>query len=155
MAHRTVRRLAAASCVILCAAALASSCGGDGTRPCSDCPDVAGTWALSFEAGGTPPAACDQAGLSLPTDPLTLRQVGSALSASVSGAELRGTLYDSYDFNLNGRAEGDGGVSTTVSLNGQYVGPRPAIDAGEQLVGTYVGTRADCILTRKYSAFRQ
>jgi hypothetical protein len=95
-------------------------------QPCSTCPPIEGVWFLQYVA---PVFPCD-AGTPLPTPPnaLQLQREGSVLRSVLDGIELTGTLYDTYDFTLNGQALGGG---ETVSMRALY---RPASnpDAGDE-----------------------
>lgn len=138
------------------AALLASAaCGGD-TRACNTCPNVAGTWTLSFEDGELPPE-CEQLGRTLPAEPLVLQQVGSALTTELQGTQMTGTLYDTWEYTVFGSGDDDAG-SRTVALTGRYAQPLAALDAGERLQGNYNATydegETTCVLTRGYTAQR-
>lgn len=88
---------------------------------------------------------------------LNLTQDGNRVSALVGGAELRGTLYDTYDFSLSG-----GQTDTTFTLRGRAVVGAPA-DGGTgkpsvHLVGSlFSRTNFDstgCELKEDYTADR-
>lgn len=85
-------------------------------------------------------------------------QQGNQLSVLIGGEEVRGTLYDTYDFSLNG---GRGG--TTYTLRGRAVVRPTSADAGTstgdtRLVGTlFTRTGAEakaCDLAENYAADR-
>jgi hypothetical protein len=109
-------------------------CPGE-VRPCTTCPPIEGGWTLVFEApreGG-----CAEEGPE-PSSRLDLERTGAALRGTLGEAQLRGTLYDTYDLTLSGASTGaDGGVVSTV-LRARYV---PAIGGGadgglDRLVGS-------------------
>jgi hypothetical protein len=101
---------------LFAAALLVLVCCTD-AQPCSSCPQIQGTYGLTWSNGTTCPVTGPQPSL------LTLTQTGSALSAMVGGAAMQGTLFDTFDFTLNG-----GNVDTRFELQGvavsnQVVGP--------------------------------
>lgn len=154
---RPIRRLLLCGGASLGLLLWTGACGSGDTRPCNDCPDVSGTWYLRFETGAQPSSECEKLGRGLPQAPLSLTQVGSALSSEVEGVSLHGTLYDTYDFNLNGVGDADGGTAS-VSLNGRFIPARDYADAGERLQGSYSATfeqdGTSCFVSRGYTANR-
>ncbi len=88
-------------------------------QPCSSCPQIQGTYGLTWSSGTTCAAMGPQPTL------LTLTQVGSALSANVGSTTLQGTLFDTFDFTLDGLS-GDTRYSLqAVAVTNQEVGPLP------------------------------
>ncbi|MBX5480382.1 MAG: hypothetical protein IRZ16_00835 [Myxococcaceae bacterium] len=137
--------------------AIAIACSGGDIRPCNDCPQVAGQWRLHYETGTSPSKACEQLGRTTPPDTLDLEQVGSALSSTFEDVPLRGTLYDTYDFSLNGTQQVPDAGSVSISINGRFVPALEVTDAGERLQGTFVGTYGTgeaCVISRGYTAER-
>lgn len=126
-------------------------------RPCTSCPQVDGAYLVSWQQG-FPQMGCPDKG----PQPVNLNfsQQGNQLSVLVGGEELRGTLYDTYDFSVSG---GRGDVS--YSLRGRAVvsGPSAQADGGAvrssvHLVGTLFtrtgsGAKA-CDLSENYTADR-
>lgn len=154
---RNPRLLVCVGSLILAGAAAIHGCGPSDTLPCNDCPEVSGQWMLHYETGTAPSAACEQLGKTTPPEVLELAQVGSGLTSTFDGVELRGTLYDTFDFSLNGtQQDGDGGT-TSITLSGRYVPALAATDAGERLQGNFVGRYGEgaaCVLSRGYTAER-
>ena len=105
--------------LFLAVLACAPSCGD--ARPCSSCPAVAGTYALTlgeFQGSGEacatlpPPAA--------PTS-LTLLQSGSVLRATIAGESYSGTLLDTYDFSLLGAERAVDGGTEDLHVRGRFI----------------------------------
>jgi hypothetical protein len=88
---------------------------------------------------------------------LTLTQAGNRLSSLVDGIEVRGTLFDTFDFSLTGSLE-----ALEYSLRGRAVvsGPTGRADGGQgsastvRLVGSLSSRTAQCDLTEQYTADR-
>ena len=91
---------------------------------------------------------------------LNVTQTGNQLSVLIGGEELRGTLYDTFDFSLAG-----GRSQTTYSLRGRAVtgGATTTADGGMgqgsvRLVGTLSSNSRSgamsCDLTEKYTGDR-
>ena len=81
--------------------------------PCRTCPMIAGAYLVSWQSG-FPQDGCPTMG-PRPVN-LNFTQQGNQLSVLIGGEELRGTLYDTFDFSmLGGRSE------TTYSLRGRAV----------------------------------
>jgi len=85
---------------------------------------------------------------------LNITQEGNKVSVLLGGDELRGTLYDTYDFSMSG-----GQTDTTYTLRGRaVVGSADAGRASVRLVGSLI-SRADaaktgCQLQEEYTADR-
>lgn len=135
---------------------LLPACGDE--RPCSSCPDVAGAYLASWRQG--------VAAMGCPTEGprpvnLNLTQRGNQLSVLVGGQELRGTLYDSFDFSASG-----GVTATSFTLRGRAVvgTSTAAADGGTapagsvRLVGTLFSrtgpASAACEIAEDYTADR-
>lgn len=130
------------------------ACGDQ--QPCLTCPMIGGAYLVSWQSG-FPQDGCPAMG-PRPVN-LNFTQMGNQLSVLVGGEELRGTLYDTYDFSmLGGRNE------NTYSLRGRAVVGSASTSAdggtvagGVHLVGT-LSTRSSgakaCDLTENYTADR-
>lgn len=120
---------------------LAASACGEGTSPCTDCPAIEGRYRMDFADGGVP-AECSQIAVDLPRGrPLDIARTGDALTGSLEGVSLRGTVSSQGSFNLSGNAGGnpDGGLTQNLSLAGSFT--PPVTDGGTaRLAGTYTGT---------------
>lgn len=88
----------------------------------------------------------------MPSNTLQMTREGSVLRSVVDDVSLNGTLYDTYDFSLNG---GPALKQVTVSMRGRYQ-PQSKADAGdEQLVeGTLTRESSSCYETRRFYARR-
>ncbi|MCU0699006.1 MAG: hypothetical protein MUC96_21085 [Myxococcaceae bacterium] len=129
---------------------LLSACGDQ--RPCTSCPDITGAYLVSWQRG-FPAEGCPATGPQ-PVN-LTLSQMGNRVSSLVDGFELRGTLFDTFDFSLSGGLEG-----TEYSLRGRAIIDGVRADGGTtsasrvRVVGSLTTTRAQCVLTEQYTADR-
>lgn len=131
------------------------SCGDQ--RPCSTCPQINGAYLVSWQQG-FPQMGCPAMG-PRPVN-LNFTQQGNQVAVLVGGNELRGTLYDTYDFSASG-----GDNAATYSLRGRAVvtGSTAQADGGAarpsvRLTGTLF-TRtgpatASCDLAENYTADR-
>lgn len=142
----------------------ASGCTG-GSQGCTDCPPIEGHYGFTL-GPETDPSACSGMTVVLPRGPLDMTREGSTVSATLDGMTLRGTLYDTYDFNLVGNTVGqsDGGTGApeSASLSGRYI---PALGDGgvPRLVGNWQGNFSStsggesrsCSETRSFTATRQ
>lgn len=143
---------------------LAASACGEGTSTCTDCPALEGRYRMGFADGGVS-AECSQLAVDLPRGrPLDIARTGDALTGSLEGVSLRGTVSGQGTFSLSGNAAGlpDGGLSRTLSLAGRFT--PPVTDGGTALLaGTYTGnfTRAGpngsqrCNIISPFSATRE
>ena len=140
---------------LLLLAVIASGC--ESTPECNDCPPVGGTWAMEFSNVGALPEACTAVGVFSMEGPLELTQVGAALTGTLDGVALRGSVLETWEFTVNGSTSSDGGTSRSLALNGRY-GPETTPDAGDRLVGNLtqsLGAGEDtCIFTLGYTATR-
>jgi len=112
--------------------------------PCSVCPPLAGTYAVSWERAINVADGCPLSG----PQPLTLTfaQSGAAASTLVNGLELHGTVYDTYDFALSGTNNLVG-----YQLRGTVIPTDAATDAGVRIVG-YLNSRTEnCDLRENYA----
>lgn len=140
--------------LLVLAAALAA-CGDQ--RPCTSCPAIGGAYLVSWQ-NGLPQENCPQTG----PRPVNLNfvQEGNRLSVLVGGEELRGTLFDTYDFSVSG-----GRTQVSYSLTGRAV-VNPATttaDGGSsagsvRLVGNLssrsVSGQPSCDLAERFTADR-
>lgn len=139
-----LRRLA-----LLCPLVLAAC---EDVRPCTSCPQIAGAYLVSWQRGVAQPD-CPTTG-PRPIE-FNVTQTGNRVSALIGGDELRGTLYDTYDFSMTG-----GHSDTSYTLRGRAVVGGAADGGGSsvRLVGSLL-TRADaattgCQLQEAYTADR-
>jgi hypothetical protein len=157
-------RIPAPGLLALLASLAAVGCGGS-SQGCIQCSPIDGRYALELGAGVTP-GACQDVTVTLPHGPLEMTRQGSELSAGLDGLTLRGTLYETNDFNLLGTAGGstDGGTAglESASLSGRYVAG--VGDGGvARLIGDWQGNFAStstggtrrCSVTRPFTATRQ
>ncbi len=152
------------TCTLMLAGALLSAspgCGGGGS-PCTNCPPLEGRYALELQEG-TLPTACNGLTVTLPKGPLDVEQRASDVAATLDGMTLRGTLYNTYNFNLLGNSLGaaDGGTGgpDSASLSGRYI---PAVGDGgvPRLEGSWQGNFSGasgggtrrCTVTRSFTA---
>lgn len=117
--------------------------------PCSTCPPIEGTWFLQYLAPDFP---CDGGMPAAPPPTVSFTREGSVLRSAIDGIALTGTLYDTYDFSLNGQMPGGGEV---VSMRGTYK-PASRSDAGDDtLVGGRLSRdRSDCRDDRRFTGAR-
>ncbi|MCA2976857.1 MAG: hypothetical protein INH41_04025 [Myxococcaceae bacterium] len=136
----------------LLACVLLGACGDQ--RPCTACPALTGPYLISWQRG-VPADGCPARG-PVPVN-LTLSQQGNRLSTLVDGLELRGTLFDTYDFSLNGGLDDLG-----YTLRGRAVvdGPLALPDGGApqparvRLVGSLNSRKGACDLSEPFTADR-
>lgn len=83
---------------LLAAALLAGASACSDAVPCSACPAIGGTYALTWADPVT--VVCPVVGPA--PSSLSITQMGSALSATIGEVPLTGTLYDTYDLTLVG-----------------------------------------------------
>ena len=132
------------------------SCGKE-PRACNDCPPLAGGWTLIFDDPALLSAPCEAMGVAHVADALalTVTQVGSGLQGTLEGVELRGTAWDTWDFNLNGTIDQES-LLLTLAVSGRY-GPG-AGDGGGRLSGAYTASHArgdrSCVFSRRFTAVR-
>jgi hypothetical protein len=119
--------------------------------PCNVCPPLDGAYLVSWKTGEAK-AQCPAKG----PQPLSLNimQVGSVARTLIGGAELAGTVYDTWDLTLNGRAL-DG---TAYSMHGR-AGPGSGADAGIRLLGTLTTNTTSigagtCELAEEFTAIK-
>jgi hypothetical protein len=112
--------------------------------PCSVCPPLAGTYAVSWERALQIAAGCPLKG----PQPLTLTfaQAGSTASTIVNGVKLNGSVYDTSDFSLSGTTVEGGYV-----LVGTVVPSDAAKDAGVRIVGRLTTRTDECELRENYA----
>ncbi len=127
---------------------LAAACGN--SQPCSTtCPPVEGVWFLQFIA---PVFPCDGGTAGEPPATVSFTREGSVLRGAVDGVELRGTVYDTFDFTLNGTMPGGG---REISLRGRYV-PASTSDGGNDSItnGNLVRSTSACRDDRRFTGAR-
>lgn len=141
--------------VLLSALTLAMGPGcGEPNPVCNDCPDLQGAWTLQFDL--TEPEPCAD-GTAVGSGALDLTQVGSSLRATIGGVELQGTIFQSWDFSLNGSAPTAeaGGLEVLHSLTGKFARGQPSLQTGDRLMGTYSATSpGGCTASGSYVATR-
>lgn len=150
-----LRRLAAAASLLL--SPLVGCTGGD-TRPCNECPDVSGSWQWTFEDTPALSESCLAQGQALPSAPLVLDQVGSAVRAELEGLPLQGTLYDTWDLSMSGGGAAADGGTRSVTVFARYVPPRSGTTEKDRLQGDFssssgAGDRR-CTVARGFTAAR-
>ncbi len=120
---------------------LAASGCGDAAPRCTDCPAMEGRYRMDFGDGGVP-GECSQMSVDLPRGrPLDITREEDALTGTLEGVTLRGTVSAQGSFSMSGNTPGspDGGVTRTESLAGVYT--PPVQDGGTaRLAGTFSGT---------------
>lgn len=95
------------------------------SQPCSDCPPMEGTWFFQYLAPDFP---CDAGVLADPPATVSFTREGSVMRSAIDGIQLSGTLYDTFEFSLNGQMPGGG---LTISMRGSYK-PSTRSDAGDE-----------------------
>lgn len=125
--------------------------------PCSNCPQIEGSYAVAFDPDtAIPPSAdCQALGITGDGGTLTIARAGSGLSGTYgSHADLTGMVSDSWHFTLDGTASDGGSNLDSVSFSGRYV--PDALDGGHHLYGTYAATvrsaSRSCDLSRDFTA---
>lgn len=103
--------------------------------PCRSCPPVDGVYAVSWGDAGVNAsdagAGCPATGPRVPT--WTLAQTDTSVTATIAGASLGGTIYDSYDLVLSGSADS----TSTYHLHALAIPLGTGADAGIKLQGTF------------------
>jgi hypothetical protein len=120
----------------LCAIIALHGCTCDNAHPCSRCPAIAGSYAVTFnDVAGTSSASCASFGIGDPTGLLVINQEGATLQATLSGFSMTGTLFDTDDLAMAGLAV-DGGITTTDSMSISARWAPGTADAGGSVTGT-------------------
>jgi hypothetical protein len=150
-----LRRPLLPALVVFTMCGLTAACGSE-PRACSDCPPLAGRWALTYDDLPALSAQCEEMQIPRPDGvELNLTQSGSGLHGTLEGVELGGTAWDTWDFSLNGNARGDDGGTVGLSLTGRY---GPGVADGGGFVGTYTANHTrdgrSCMFSRGYTAAR-
>ncbi len=128
----TIRRLSAVLCLALFGALGGVLACGD-QRPCADCPEIGGTYDLTFST----PANAGGCDAGPPAGELTLGQQRAQVTATYEGLALSGTLYDTNDVTLSGqRREGDAGTVDDVRIKADFLEFGGA-DGGAAISGTW------------------
>jgi hypothetical protein len=145
-AHLTTKT--ASKMLLLPAALLLGACNDN--QPCSaDCPMVGGVWFLSYVA---PVFPCDGGTAGEPPMTVAFRQEASVLRATIDGVETRGTVYDTFDFTLNGTMP-DG--TRQVSMRGTFMKGSASDGGGETLYnGTLTRATSNCRDERRFTGAR-
>lgn len=127
------------------ATALALGCTD--ARPCTDCPPIAGAWAVSWKNG----IAQDKCPTQGPRPvSLNITQAGNTAASIIGGVDVKGVVYDTWDFSLTGT-----GPAASYTLHARAA-PGATADAGLhmegslQTSGTPDGGTA-CDLTEEFS----
>ena len=94
--------------------------GCPGEAPCTDCPPIEGTWFLQYLAPDFP---CDGGTPAAPPMTVSITREGSVLRSAMDGIPLTGTLYEGFEFSLNGQSTP---IDELVSMRGIF---RPATTA--------------------------
>lgn len=129
--------------------ALALSCTD--SQPCADsaCPPMEGTWFFQYI---TPDFPCD--GGTAPTPPMTVSftREGSVLRSAIDGVQISGTVYDTFDFSLNGQLPGGG---MTINMRGTFK-PASRADAGDDTLynGRLARSTSACTDDRRFTGAR-
>jgi hypothetical protein len=104
--------------------------------PCQQCPNVEGTYAMTWSDGGLSDRPCAAPGPRPAT--MAFMQSGSRVTTALGDVPLGGTLYDSYDLPLTGRdARESYAMRTLVIPTGT------SQDGGIRLLGTLTTRRTD------------
>jgi hypothetical protein len=115
----------ALSIAIAAVVAAATAAGCSGGSPCSACPKIEGTYAMTYQ----PPTveSTDCAGLPGPEGPATIAitRSGAEVRSTFYGVSARGMLQDTSDFSISGTSSPeDGGTQQSYTLRGYYVPPK-------------------------------
>jgi hypothetical protein len=108
----------------------------------------------------------DCASLGPPAQPaqVDLTQFGSTCRTTVAGHELVGTVFDTWDFVLNGSGSPDGGSGDeSISVRARFVPPSSGQDAGSSILGTWssaarqevAGAARECLVELKFTGTRR
>ena len=118
-------------------------------QPCVQCPPVEGVWFLQYLVPDFP---CDGGALPAPAPTVQFTREGSVLRGAIDGVALSGSVYDTFDFTLNGQKPG-GGLS--ISLRGKY-NPASRADAGDETIydGRLLRSTSQCSDDRRFTGAR-
>ncbi|MBL8953620.1 MAG: hypothetical protein JNK82_22785 [Myxococcaceae bacterium] len=119
-------------------------------QPCTtNCPAIEGTWFLQYVA---PVFPCDGGSAGEPPPTVAFFREGSVVRGAIAGVEVRGTVYDTFDFTLNGTSP-DGALN--VSLRGRYK-PSTGSDSGDESIydGTLIRSTSACRDDRRFTGAR-
>jgi hypothetical protein len=120
------------------AALTVAGCDSSNGNPCTTCPPLGGTWVFQFDTGMA--TGCSSLG-TLPTS-MVIDQQSSVISTYLNGADLSGSLFDTYEFSLNGTIPSqDGGFDFVVQVQGLYV-PSQATDGGDDRIDQGIFSRS-------------
>lgn len=97
--------------------------------PCTTCPPIDGTYAVTWkDDAGTPNAQCP--GPRVAT--WALAQRGTQVTSTIGDLTLGGTLYDSYDLLMSASS-----VAVSYRLKALVIPEGTSLDAGVRLEGTF------------------
>ena len=119
-------------------------------QPCTtNCPAIEGVWFLQYIA---PVFPCDGGSAGEPPATVAFSREGSVVRGAIDGVEVRGTVYDTFDFTLNGTSP-DG--ARNVSLRGRYK-PATGSDSGDETLydGTLIRSTNACRDDRRFTGAR-
>lgn len=133
-----------------------AACGT--AAPCTNCPPVNGTYAVTWLDGGTTSTGADGGALSCsgPRDATwVFTQRGTNVITTINDVALGGTLYDTYDLLLSGTSTG-----VTYRLRTLVIPQGTSLDAGMRLQGTFTtrtltATQEQCESNDPFTATRQ
>ncbi len=150
--HHPMRELSIAF-LLVCTAA----CSGG--APCSACPKMEGTYAMTYKAPTAESADC--ATLAGPEGPKTIEitRSGAEVRSTFYGVTARGMLQDTSDFSIAGSDfPEDGGTQQSYTLRGYYVPPKLMGTTGT-IEGKWIthGEKASkvCDVERPFSGVQQ
>lgn len=123
-------------------------------QPCTSCPAVDGTYAVTWaDGGGVTTTECTLQGPRPPT--WTFGQRGTNVTTAIEQVPIGGTYFDSYDMILSG---GENGV--TYRLRALAIPGGGVSDAGMDLRGSLTSRKVDdatgdlCEVTDSFTAQR-
>ena len=103
--------------------------------PCRTCPPIDGVYAVDWGDAGVvatmDAGGCPAAGPRVPS--WTFVQTDSRVTTTIAGANLGGTLYDSYDLVMSGSADS----TLSYDLHALTIPEGTGADAGIKLQGTF------------------
>lgn len=111
--------------LLSCALGLTVATGCSESAPCSACPKMEGTYAMTYKAATAESPDC--ASLAGPAGPATIEitRSGAEVRSVFYGVPARGMLQDSSDFSIAGTdSPTDGGTTQSYTLRGYYVPPK-------------------------------
>ncbi len=94
--------------------------------PCTNCPPVDGTYAVSWPDAGTPDPVCPVPRVAT----VTLAQRNAQVTSELEGVVIAGTYYDSYDLIMSGTQD-----RVTYRLRALVIPTGTSVDGGIELRG--------------------